>query len=102
MDYKMDKNFIIYIIIGIMLGVFISFIFPSFLNEGMVMNKWISEGYDVCIVQDKCIQSETKYIIAIQDGDKKDWWLVSKNYFDTINIGNWVKKYDNNLQDVTK
>lgn len=61
------------------------------INEGMVMNKWISPAYKSCD-DDGCTYRSTKYIIAVQDGDLKDWWYVTENYYDTVKIGDWVTK----------
>lgn len=89
-----EWKYVIYI--GIIALVFIGIIIYGIsqkteLAEGMVMNKWISPAYRTCDDGD-CSYRSTKYIIAVQNGDDKDWWYVTENYYDSVKIGDWVKK----------
>lgn len=84
-----------FLFFGVIVAFFATFLFfalfePS-LNEGMVMNKWISPAEKTCTDGD-CVYKSTRYIVAVQDGDKKDWWYVTENFYDNVNIGEWVKK----------
>ena len=60
--------------------------------EGMVMNKWISPAYSDCNEKGNCSYTPAKYIIAVQEGDTKDWWYVTEQYYDSVKIGDWVTK----------
>ena len=61
------------------------------LTEGLVMNKRFSPGYLHC-ADGKCFSSNDRWIIEIQNGERKDWWTVSENYYDSVKIGEWVQK----------
>lgn len=73
------------------IGAFVYVIASPSLTEGMVMNKWASPGYSHCT--DKgCEYRAPRWIITVQDGESKDWWYVSQSYYDSVHIGDWVKK----------
>lgn len=61
-------------------------------KEGLVMNKWRSEGYVLCVDNGKCKKEPTRWVIAVQNGERKACWLVSESYYDSVNIGSWVRK----------
>ena len=61
------------------------------LTEGMVMNKRYSAGY-VLHLNDRYQVQPDRWIIEIQNGDQKDWWTVTENYYDSVKIGDWVEK----------
>ena len=91
-NYLILQNMLLIIIIcllGLILGFFI---IHSNIPEGMVMNKLISQGYEECTELNECVYTPTRYIIAIQNGDNKDWLYVSKDYYDTVSIGDWIKR----------
>jgi len=60
------------------------------LTEGMVMNKWASQIYSCS--KEGCEYQDTKFIVAVQNGEVKDWWQVTMEYYESVEIGNWVKK----------
>lgn len=61
------------------------------LPEGYVTNKMYFPGYSSCT--DKgCDYRHDKWIITVQNGDEFDSWYVSENYYDSVHIGDWVKK----------
>lgn len=61
------------------------------LPEGTVTNKMHFPGYSNCT--DKgCDYSSPKWIVTVQKGDEFDSWYVSENYYDSVHIGDWVKK----------
>lgn len=62
------------------------------IREGLVMNKWVSEGYVLCAENGKCATEPTRWVVAVQNGEKKSYWLVSEDYYDSVSIGSWVKK----------
>ena len=84
---------IVYIVILLVALIFMIFTIFSAetLAEGIVMNKRFSEGYCRC-VNDECEIQKDRWIIEVQNGDKKDWWIVTEKYYDSVNIGDWVKK----------
>ena len=61
------------------------------LTEGMVMNKRYSAGY-VLFLNDRYHVQPDRWIVEIQNGDQKDWWTVTENYYDSVKIGDWVEK----------
>lgn len=61
------------------------------LTEGMVMNKRYSAGYVLYLNDHYQVQPE-RWIVEIQNGDEKDWWTVTENFYDSVKIGDWVKK----------
>ena len=61
------------------------------LTEGMVMNKRHSSGYAL-FLNDRYHVQPDRWIIEIQNGDKKDWWSVTETYYDSVKIGDWVEK----------
>ena len=89
-------NYGVYIFMFTVAAILISFLVYAFvaphLAEGMVMNKWISPAYKTCDEDGHCSYRSTKYVIAVQDGDTKDWWYVTENYYDSVKIGDWVTK----------
>lgn len=88
------QTFSLIIIILMFMGLLIFFHTKSYISEGMIMNKIYSPGYCKCVENDKCAYDSPKWIIAVQNGDKKDWWYVSENYYNNVSIGDWVKKYE--------
>lgn len=82
----------VYIFLGLILIIAICIVIIAIPNgsisEGLVMNKLTSPTH-----KEKCGRvCENRWIIVIQNGDKKDWWQVSEDYFKVIDIGDWVKK----------
>lgn len=61
------------------------------LTEGMVMNKRYSAGYALYLGNRYHIQPD-RWIVEIQNGDEKDWWVVTEDYYDAVKIGDWVEK----------
>lgn len=61
------------------------------LTEGMVMNKRFSPGYVHCY-DGRCDASSDRWIIEVQNGDKKDWWTVTESYYDEVKLGEWITK----------
>ena len=61
------------------------------LTEGLVMNKRYSPGYFRCY-DGNCHSQGDRWIIEVQNGDEKDWWTVTENYYDAVKIGDWVTK----------
>ena len=61
------------------------------LTEGMVMNKRYSAGYALYLGDRYHIQPD-RWIVEIQNGDEKDWWVVTEDYYDAVKIGDWVEK----------
>lgn len=59
------------------------------LKEGMVMNKLTSS--ETCTKKSGC-EDDQKWILAVQKDDKKEWWLVTEDYYNQVETGNWVKK----------
>jgi len=60
-------------------------------KQGLVMNKWASESYEIC-EKGKCTTVPMTRVVAVQNGDQKAYWLVSEEYFDSVKIGSWVSK----------
>ena len=61
------------------------------LSEGSVTNKMHFPGYSICT--DKgCDYTPSKWIVSIQNGEEFDSWYVSESYYDSVHIGDWVKK----------
>ena len=56
------------------------------------MNKIASPGYHHCVENGKCVYESPKWIVMVQDGEDKDWWYVTENYYDSVHVGDWVKK----------
>lgn len=36
--------------------------------------------------------SPGKWIISVENDGKTDMWYVSENFYDSVHIGDWVKK----------
>lgn len=61
------------------------------LPEGEVMNKMHFPAYSSCT--DKgCDWTSEKWIVSVRNGDEFDSWYVSERYYDSVHIGDWVKK----------
>ena len=61
------------------------------LLEGEVMNKMHFPAYSSCT--DKgCEWTSEKWIVSVRNGDEFDSWYVSERYYDSVHIGDWVKK----------
>ena len=58
------------------------------LKDGMVMNKLTSS--ETC-TPSGCMDDE-KWILIVQKNDTKEWWQVSEDYYNQVEIGNWLKK----------
>lgn len=78
-------------IIGFILVIILEATAPK-LTEGLVMNKIASPGYHHCVENGKCVYESPKWIVMVQDGEDKDWWYVTENYYDSVHVGDWVKK----------
>lgn len=76
----------------ILAGLILYLITAPNLREGMVMNKYFLEGYEKCFEKGKCAVEHDRWIVVVQNGEKKDWWQVSQSYFDEVELGDWVKK----------
>lgn len=50
-----------------------------------------SAGY-ILHLNDRYHVQPDRWIIEIQNGDEKDWWSVTENYYDSVKIGDWVEK----------
>lgn len=79
------------LIVSLLVCLVIEIVEPD-VPQGMVMNKWFSEGYTICSEDGKCTTEKDRWIIAVQNGDKKDFWQVTESYYDAIKIGSWVEK----------
>lgn len=83
----------LYITVSVIIaGVILYAITTTKLREGMVMNKYYLQGYEKCFDKGKCAVERDKWIIAVQNGERKDWWQVSESYFQTVDLGDWVRK----------
>lgn len=61
------------------------------LLEGEVTNKMHFPGYSTC--NDKgCDWTSEKWIVSVRNGDEFDSWYVSESYYDSVHIGDWVRK----------
>ena len=61
------------------------------LPEGYVTNKMHFPAYSSCT--DKgCDYSSEKWIVTVQKDDEFDSWYVSENYYDSVHIGDYVRK----------
>lgn len=61
------------------------------LPEGYVTNKMHFPGYSHC-GENGCDYTSAKWIITVQNGDEFDSWYVSERYYDSVHIGDWVRK----------
>jgi len=61
------------------------------LVEGLVTNKMSFPGYSTCD-DNKCKWHSEQWIVTVQNGDEFDSWFVSERYYDSVQIGDWVKK----------
>lgn len=59
--------------------------------EGYVTNKMHFPGYSSCTDGD-CHWSSERWIVSIQNGDEFDSWYVSESYYDSVHIGDFVRK----------
>ena len=63
----------------------------TYLTEGTVTNKMFFPGYSNC-TDGGCDYRAPRWIISIQNGDEFESWYVSENYYDSVHIGDWVRK----------
>lgn len=82
---------LIFIVTLVIAGLIVYAITAPNLTEGLVMNKRFSPGYLHCY-DGKCHASSDRWIIEVQNGDKKDWWAVTESYYDEVKLGEWVTK----------
>lgn len=82
---------LIFAIVLIITGLILYIITAPDLTEGLVMNKRFSPGYIHCY-DGRCHASSDRWIIEVQNGDKKDWWTVTEAYYDAVKLGEWVTK----------
>lgn len=61
------------------------------LPEGYVTNKMHFPGRSSC-TEKGCDYTSDRWIVSVQNGDEFDSWYVSESYYDSVHIGDWVKK----------
>lgn len=92
-DHSEDTvlSFMLVVTVCLIVLVILAILTDKDLTEGMVMNKRYSAGY-VLFLNDRYYVQPDRWIIEIQNGDEKDWWVVTEEYYDTVKIGDWVEK----------
>ena len=61
------------------------------LPEGEVTNKMHFPAYS-SRTDKGCHWTSEKWIVSVRNGDEFDSWYVSESYYDSVHIGDWVRK----------
>ena len=79
------------LLVIVVIGVIVYEATRPHLVEGLITNKMHFPGYSTCD-DNKCKWHSEQWIVTVQDGDEFDSWFVSERYYDSVQIGDWVKK----------
>ena len=79
------------LLVIVVVGMIVYEIARPHLVEGVITNKMHFPGYSTCD-DNKCKWHSESWIVMVQDGDEFDSWYVSERYYDSVQIGDWVKK----------
>ena len=103
----LEEN-LIYVLVGalgiaVLIGVIVFFANYEPLTEGIVIDKYYepahSERYTTYITVDGKQQGipgyrhvGDKFILIVQNGENKDLWYVSEEFYNSVHAGDWVRK----------
>lgn len=75
----------------LLLIILILYLTKTHLPEGQITNKMHFPAYTTC-TNKGCRFHPPSWIISVQNGDEFDSWYVSERYYDSVQIGDWVRK----------